>query len=130
MSPEALFSKALELGIRTLSITDHDSTAGWNDVQPLAQAHPELRLITGVEMSAEGELHCHLLGYFIDVQAAGFQERLSQFRQKRLARIAAMTEKVKAIGYPVSYERVVALAAGGAVGRPHLADALVEMKVV
>jgi len=81
-------------------------------------------------MSAEGELYCHLLGYFVDPAAPGFQERLTQFRRLRLERIAAMTKKLNALGIPVDYERVVALAAGGSVGRPHLADALVELKVV
>jgi 3',5'-nucleoside bisphosphate phosphatase len=130
LSPSALFSKALELKIRVLSITDHDSTAGLEAIQPLLAAHPEIRVIPGLEMSAEGELPCHLLAYFVDTQAAGFQEKLSEFRRKRLERIATMTKKMNALGIPVSYERVVALAAGGSVGRPHLADALMEMKIV
>jgi predicted metal-dependent phosphoesterase TrpH len=130
LSPAALFSKALELKIRVLSITDHDSTAGLEAVQPLASAHPEMRIIPGLEMSAEGELYCHLLGYFVDPKARGFQERLIEFRRRRLERIAAMAKKLNTLGIPVEYERVVALAAGGAVGRPHLADALVEKGVV
>ena len=107
-------------------MTDHDSTAGLEAIQPLLAQHPEIRLIPGLEMSAEGELYCHLLAYFVDIQAPGFQERLSQFRQRRLRRIAAMTKKINDLGLSVDYERVVALAAGGSVGRPHLADALVE----
>ncbi len=126
LSPAALFSKALELNIRVLSVTDHDSTAGLEAIQPLLPKHPEIRLIPGLEMSAEGELYCHLLAYFVDIQASGFQERLSQFRQMRLERIKAMTKKMNELGLPVDYERVLALSAGGSVGRPHLADALVE----
>ncbi len=126
LSAQALFSKALELQVRVLAVTDHDSTAGFEALLPLEKAHPEIRLIPGLEVSAEGELYCHLLAYFVDIQAPGFQEKLSQFRRLRLARIAAMTKKINALGVPVDYERVVALAAGGSVGRPHLADALVE----
>jgi predicted metal-dependent phosphoesterase TrpH len=130
LSPAALFAKALELKIRVLSITDHDSTSGLEAMQPSLAAHPEIRIIPGIEMSAEGELYCHLLGYYIDLQAAEFQERLSELRRRRLERIAAMTKKMNDLGIPVRYERVVALAAGGSVGRPHLADALMEIKVV
>ena len=130
LSPDALYSKAIELKIRVLAITDHDSTAGLDAIAPLIPSHPEMRVIPGIEMSAEGELYCHLLGYFVDVSAPGFQERLSDFRRLRLARIAAMTQKLNALGISVEYERVVALAKGGAVGRPHLADALVEKKIV
>src|ERR1019366_3745019 len=77
-------------------------------------------------MSAEGELYCHLLAYFVDIHSPGFQEKLAEFRRLRLARIEVMTKKINALGIPVEYSRVVALAAGGSVGRPHLADALVE----
>ena len=116
--------------MRVLSVTDHDSTAGLEAIQPLAAPHPEMRLIPGLEMSAEGELHCHLLGYFVDLRASGFQEKLTAFRQKRMQRIAAMTEKINSLGYAVDYQRVLELAAGGSVGRPHLADAMVERRHV
>jgi len=130
LAPEALFSKALELGVRILSVTDHDSTVGLEAIQPLAQSHPEIRLIPGIEMSAEGDHYCHILGYFIDYASTSFQTHLAQLRLKRLERIAAMTKKINALGIPITYEHVVSLAAGGAVGRPHLADALVEKKFV
>jgi predicted metal-dependent phosphoesterase TrpH len=119
-------AKALELKIRVLSVTDHDSTAGLEAIRPLLAQHPEIRLIPGIEMSAEGELYCHLLAYFVDTGAPGFQERLAGFRRARLERIAAMTKKINELGLQVDYDRVVALAAGGSVGRPHLADAMVE----
>ena len=77
-------------------------------------------------MSVEGELTCHLLAYFVDLKAPGFQDRLLQLRQRRLERIKVMTQKMNALGLAVDVERVIALAAGGSVGRPHLADALVE----
>jgi len=130
LSPSALLAKALELEVRALAITDHDSTAGFEAVQPLLSAHPEIGVIPGLEMSAEGELTCHLLAYGLDIRSLGFQEKLAHFRRRRLERIAAMTKKINALGISVQYERVVALAAGGSVGRPHLADALIEMKYV
>jgi predicted metal-dependent phosphoesterase TrpH len=130
LSPERLFTLAVELKIHVLSITDHDSIDGWKATQALQLAHPEIRVIPGIEMSAEGEIYCHLLGYFIDVNASGFEERLAELRRQRLDRIKAMTQKINAMGIGVDYARVLALGAGGSVGRPHLADALIEMKVV
>jgi len=130
LAPAALFSKALELQIRVLSVTDHDSTAGLDEIAPLVAAHPEIRVIPGIEVSAEGELYCHLLAYFVDTASPVVQKRLAEFRQARLTRIAAMTQRMNELGFPVDYERVVALAAGGSVGRPHLADALVERRHV
>ena len=129
LSPEILFAKALELKVRVLSITDHDSTAGLQTILPLLSSHPEIRVIPGIETSAEGELFCHLLGYFVDVEAGAFQRRLAEMRRLRLERIAAMVAKINTLGVHIDYERVVALAAG-AVGRLHLADALIEQKIV
>jgi len=113
-----------------LSITDHDSTEGLVATRLLQVAHPEMRVIPGIEMSAEGDIYCHLLGYFVDVNSSAFQEQLGRLRQKRLERIAAMVKKMNALGFAIDYARVVALASGGSVGRPHLADALVEKGVV
>jgi hypothetical protein len=123
-------SLAVELKIRVLSITDHDSLDGWEATRALRAAHPEVRVIPGIEMSAEGEIYCHLLGYFIDTQSPVFLARLSELRRRRLDRIAAMVKKINVLGVAVDVERVVALASGGSVGRPHLADALMEMGVV
>jgi predicted metal-dependent phosphoesterase TrpH len=129
-SPEALFSKALELKVRVLSITDHDSIEGFQSLASLTTSHPELRLIPGLETSAEGEFHCHLLGYFVRVEDEVFKKKLSELRRRRVERIAAMTQKINALGMSIDFNRVMALSAGGAVGRPHLADALVEKKFV
>ena len=63
--PKELVDMAADHGFWGLSITDHDSTAGLEAVQALAASHPEMRLVPGLEMSAEGDLECHLLGYFV-----------------------------------------------------------------
>ena len=112
-----------------MSITDHDSTEGLEEAlrQPLPAG---LRLIPGIEISAGGEGACHLLGYGIRHQDPHFQAQLSLFRTRRVDRLRAMTERLQALGIAVSFARVQALAGQGALGRPHLADALVEKKVV
>jgi 3',5'-nucleoside bisphosphate phosphatase len=130
LSPERLFALALELKIRVLSITDHDSLDGLGAIRSLQAAHPEIRVIPGIEMSAEGEIYCHLLGYFVDVSARGFQDRLAELRRQRLDRMAVMVKKINAMGIAIDYDHVIALAPRGSVGRPHLADALIEKGVV
>lgn len=130
LSPERLFALAVELKIRVLSITDHDSLEGLQATRALQAAHPEIRVIPGIEMSAEGEIYCHLLGYFVDAKNPLFQAKLSGLRRRRLDRVAEMVKKINAMGVEVDYNRVIALASGGSVGRPHLADVLMEMGVV
>ncbi len=126
MLPMELYMKARELSIRYLSVTDHDSTEGLRDILSKRETNDSLQIIPGIEMSAEGELACHLLGYFIDVDAPGFQEKLAELRHARLGRIEAMVKRVNELGYLVEYGEVLALSAGGSVGRPHLADAMVQ----
>lgn len=126
LSPSQLFDKAAELGIDVLAVTDHDSTAGYQALRAIRDRHPDVELIPGIEVSAEGEWPCHLLGYFVSPEADGFQEELAQYRRWRQSRMAAMVRKLNALGVVVEMERVLAIAAGGTVGRPHLADAMIE----
>lgn len=126
LAPLVLYAKVQELAIRYLAVTDHDSTEGLAQILPHHKSDNPLRIIPGIELSAEGELACHILGYFIDMSDAGLQARLEALRKARLGRIEAMVKKVSDLGCPVDYARVLALSAGGSVGRPHLADAMVE----
>lgn len=91
----------------------------------------ELRLIPGIEMSATGESSsCHILGYGINIHHQPLQKKLHEFRQTRIARMQAIIERLKSLGVVISFERVQALAGKATIGRPHLADALVEQKIV
>jgi 3',5'-nucleoside bisphosphate phosphatase len=126
LEPLQLFEKALALKIRILSVTDHDSTAGLAAIQSVHPQHPDLRLIPGIEMSAEGPNACHLLGYFINPDDSIFQKRLEGYRLARIERVRLMADRLRSLGLEISFDRVMAFAHGGSLGRPHLADALVE----
>lgn len=81
----------------------------------------------GVELSTDvptGEIH--VLGYFVDLDAGPLQERLAELREGRLRRGERIVEKLSAAGFSVVLARVLELAGDGAVGRPHVARALVE----
>src|SRR5690242_15745759 len=82
LEPAQLFEKAADLGVQVLAVTDHDSTAGYRQILPLQSQHPEIRLIPAIEMSAEGDLPCHLLGYFIDPDSSELQLRLAEYRHR------------------------------------------------
>jgi predicted metal-dependent phosphoesterase TrpH len=130
LEPAALLEKAAELSVRFLGIADHDSTAGYEAVLPLASKFPGVELIPAIEINAEGEGACHLLGYYVDFKSPAFQKELAAYREARHLRVRAMIDKLGSLGIAIDYERVRALAQGGSIGRPHIADALIEKGVV
>lgn len=125
-SPTELVRMAAEIGLRTIGVTDHDSTEG---VDEALAAGRDLRVevIPGVELSCDvGEGELHMLGYFPDHHDVRFQAELARLREGRVGRAQAMAERLTELGYPISFERVKELAGEGAIGRPHVAQALVE----
>ncbi len=126
LAPAQLVALAGERGLSVLALTDHDTIAGVA-AAALAAAAIGLRFIPGVELSTYVEAgEVHMLGYFIDVANPPLLAALGQFREAREARAETMAARLSAAGAPISADRVVALAAGGSIGRPHVARALVE----
>jgi predicted metal-dependent phosphoesterase TrpH len=129
LSPTALIRLASEQGLHVIAITDHDTTNGIEEAQRAAQGSPVV--IPGIELSAEdAEGDVHTLGYFINIHDPVFQERLAQFRDDRLHRARRIVEKLDALGLPVDWARVKTIAGTGAVGRAHIARAMVEARYV
>jgi hypothetical protein len=114
-------------GLKTISVTDHDSTEGLAEAYEAAKEFPDLRIIPGIEMSADipGD-EVHVLGYFLDYHDEEFQAQLTEFRMGRVGRARVMVEKLDALGKAVEWERVMHFAGDGTVGRPHIALAMVE----
>ncbi len=123
-SPEDFVATAHRAGLVAVALTDHDTLAGVRAAQRAAQPHG-LRVIAGVELSTVDRGHeVHLLGLHIrDVEA--MEDELAAFRGSRLTRAIAIVERLNTLGVPVAIEAVLEAAAGGAVGRPHIARALV-----
>jgi predicted metal-dependent phosphoesterase TrpH len=127
LSPTELIDLAYRRGVRIMALTDHDTIEGLPEAFATAARYPDLTLIPGVEISTDiPGSEVHVLGHFIDWQDEEFQRRLQQMRQSRLGRARKMVDKLAALGKPVSWERVQSLASEGAIGRPHIARALVE----
>lgn len=127
LTPSQLVELAYRNGVRTLSLTDHDIVDGLPEAFEAARRYADLTLIPGIEMSTDVPGNeVHILGHFIDWRDEGFRRRLTSLQDSRLNRARRMVEKLGALGKPVEWERVQEIAGEGAVGRPHIALALVE----
>jgi predicted metal-dependent phosphoesterase TrpH len=127
LSPTELVERAVANGLEVLAVTDHDCTDGLAEALEAASRNPSLLLIPGVELSTDAPgTEVHILGYFIRWQDAHLQRRLSRFRRSRLDRGRKMLAKLKKLGLDILWQRVRELAGDGAVGRPHIAKAMLE----
>jgi predicted metal-dependent phosphoesterase TrpH len=127
LSPAALVELAVSRGLQIMALTDHDSVEGIPEAQEAASRHAGFTLIPGVEMSTDipsGEVH--VLGYFLDPNDERLREELANLRSSRRDRGRRIVEKLRALGMDITWERVQDIAGGGAVGRPHVAQALLE----
>ncbi|HEY7061467.1 MAG TPA: PHP domain-containing protein [Chloroflexota bacterium] len=126
LTPRELIRRAHANGVRTLAVTDHDNTDGLAEAQAEADALG-LTLIPGIELSTDlAAIGVHVLGYFLRYDDPAFQARLLPMRDDRLNRAYGMVERLGELGYPISMERVLEIAGEGSVGRPHIAQALLE----
>ncbi len=122
--PDVLVQEARAAGLDVLALTDHDTTAGW---AAAASALPAgLTLVRGAEISCVREgISLHLLAYLFDPDDAALTATLQELRDSRVGRAERMARLLEADGTGVTWDRVQELA-GGTIGRPHVAQALIE----
>jgi predicted metal-dependent phosphoesterase TrpH len=129
-TPAESVKLALDRGLTALSISDHDSTEGLPEAFRAAQG-TGLEVVPGVEFST---IHdhggVHILTYWPDVANQQFQAELRRLREDRYRRGERMVRNLQDAGYPILFERVREIASGKNIGRPHIAQALVEAGVV
>ena len=129
-TPQQLMRLAAERGLSTIAVTDHDTTEGWADAGTSADA-AGIELVTGVEFSASYEgSSVHVLAYWPDAGDTGFAEELTRLHDDRFRRGELMVEKLRSLGYPITFERVREISQSDNIVRPHIAQALVEAGVV
>jgi predicted metal-dependent phosphoesterase TrpH len=128
LPPAEVVRAAAETGLSVVALTDHDTTAGWAEA---AEALPEgLALVRGAEISCTaGGISLHLLGYLFDPAHPPLADRLAGVRESRVSRADRMVDLLAADGHPVTHDQVRRIA-GGTVGRPHVAQALIEAGLV
>jgi predicted metal-dependent phosphoesterase TrpH len=126
LSPVDLVSLALGRGVDVLAIADHDSVEGISSALEAAAGTP-LVVVPAVELSAVyGDRDIHLLAYFVDHTSPGLLAHLEDLRESRMRRAESMVAALNQAGYAVGLDDVLALSNGGAVGRSHVARALVD----
>jgi len=126
LTPRELVQLAAKNGVRHLSVTDHDTTDGLDDAFDEASMLG-VDIIPGIEVSCDiPGTEVHLLGFYLDYANTEFQTKIGQFREGRVGRAQEMVRKLGDLGAPISWERVKEIAGDGSVGRPHVAQALLE----
>lgn len=126
LTPAELVQYARAKGLAALALTDHDSVDGLDAAMDAAR-DTALELVPGVELSCDvPQNEVHILGYFVDWHDAAFQTMLARFREGRYGRAEKMVKKLTTLGAPITFARVKAIAGDASIGRPHIAQALVE----
>ena len=127
LTPTQLVDLAYRNGVRIMALTDHDIVDGLPEAFAAAARYPDFTLIPGIEMSTDVPGNeVHILGHFIDWHDEEFRRKLAILQESRLGRAHRMVDRLAQLGKPVPWERVQAFASEGAVGRPHIALAMVE----
>lgn len=127
--PAELVERARARGLDVVALTDHDTVAGWDEA---AGALPDgLTLVPGIELSCQEDgRSLHMLGYLFDPEHPALAAELARICDDRVIRAQGMVERLRDLGADVTWGMVRALARGEAVGRPHIAGAMVEAGVI
>lgn len=123
-TPTEVVQAAFDAGVRTMSLSDHDSSFGWDEAAAACQTLG-MTFIPGMELSARGHKGVHLLSYLFDPNDPALSSAMRDVVERRSVRIRTMAEAI-AKDYNISWERVSEVAGNGTPGRPHIAQVLVE----
>jgi hypothetical protein len=121
---------AAERGIDGIAITDHDTTEGYAAAEAAGAARG-VEIVPGIEFSAEYDgASLHVLAYWVDPAHAGLRDELRRLTDTRFRRGEMMIENLQALGFDISFERVRQIAGDDLIARPHVAQAMVEARIV
>ena len=126
LTPEALVERAVLAGLSHIAVTDHDTVEGLTETQAAA-ASRHIGFIPGIEISAvESSREVHILGYFFDPENGTLQEYANEVSNTRRNRISRIVERLSDLGIGLDYDAILERSGPGTIGRPHVAQALVE----
>ena len=129
-TPTEIVEMARRKGLQVISICDHASIGGIPEAIEAA-AGTRLQVIPGLEINTEADgLEAHILGYLVDQGCRELRGALSRLRDSRLERAKEMLARLRALGLALPLQRLQELAGPGALGRPHVAKAMVEAHFV
>ncbi|WP_089291868.1 PHP domain-containing protein [Actinoplanes regularis] len=133
LTPAELVRAGSAAGLDVMAITDHDTTGGWAEA---AAARPAgMRLVRGAELSCrwhgvQPAISLHLLAYLFDPTEPALAAAMLELRVDREQRAEKIVDRLRADGVPITWDEVHGYAAGGSVGRPHIAQALIRAGLV
>ncbi len=125
-TPAEVIALARRARLTAVAITDHDTVEA---LEPAARAAGEagIEFVPGIELSSsDGNSDVHILGYFLDPETPGLADELRLLRDGRYLRAQRTVELLDQMGAGVEFERVIEIAGPAPIGRPHIAEALVE----
>jgi predicted metal-dependent phosphoesterase TrpH len=130
LTPCELVQLANKYGLKTISITDHDSINAIKEAKECASDFG-IDIITGVEISTDlDDKEIHLLAYFIDLGNEELNKYLQFFRDERVHRAKRIVKKLQNLGLKITFDDVLDQAKNSAVGRPHIAYAMTDLGLV
>jgi predicted metal-dependent phosphoesterase TrpH len=124
--PAGIIDQARAIGLAAVALTDHDTVAGLPEFLGHAASFDDITAVPGVEISVDlMEAEAHIVGLFIDHQHQGLLDLLTEIRANRDQRNRVIIDNLRAAGYQITIEEILAEAGGDSVGRPHFAKVLV-----
>ncbi|MFP4418660.1 MAG: PHP domain-containing protein [Chitinivibrionales bacterium] len=125
-----LVEMAANRGLRAIAITDHDCVDGYPFAQELGET-AGLEVIPGVELSSEIDgIDIHILGYLVDYRDPALCNRLQEMKAARYVRAKRIVRNLNRQGIDLRFDTVLKIAGEGAIGRPHIAAAMLKEELV
>lgn len=128
LPPTELVQRAADQGVTHLAITDHDTVAGYADID---LANCPLTLIPGIELSTSWrKINVHIVGLGIDIHSSAIHEAVTAQQDARLQRAELIAEKLRKRGFDCELKDLQAIAGSDNIGRPHIAQHLINIGAV
>lgn len=127
-TPTQVVEAASEAGLAAVAVTDHDTVAGIDEALAASEKFG-VEVVPGIEISAiyQPGVEAHILGYFFNHHDSNLLEWLQVLKSARLDRGRKIVERLNEAGVKLDFDHVARIAGEGAVGRPHVAKALIEV---
>lgn len=126
LSPEELVSLASRIGLKGIAITDHDTIEGWQEAEEAGGIY-KVQILKGIELNTNSQgKEVHILGYELDASSPSLLTKLNYLKEARDLRMQEILRRLGQEGIQLTKEEVRTFAQGGSIGRPHIAQALLE----
>jgi len=130
LSPSDLVDRAAEKGVTMLALTDHDTLNGIDEARQQA-AQYDMQIVSGIEFSSVWNgIGIHIVGLGFDEQHPVMQKAVQRQEDCRFQRAKTIAEKLEKQGIHGIWDKAIEIANGAQIGRPHFAQALIEMEKV